>query len=276
MPGMPNLHSHAFQRAMAGLTEYRANPTDSFWSWRELMYRFAARITPDMLGAIARWLYVEMLKAGYTSVCEFHYVHHARDGGPTLASGRTRAARRGCRQRDRHRHDDAAGALPVQRLRRTTAARRPAPLHQRDRRLSGAARHLARRPSGTRRAALWNRAALAARGIGGFIASRAGRARRDVARRAGAYPCCGADGGSRCLRRGARRTPRAMAARAFRCRRALVPRACDARRRTRNARTREERRDRGPVSDDRGKSRRRLVPRERLPRCGRCVRRRLG
>jgi formimidoylglutamate deiminase len=80
MPGMPNLHSHAFQRAMAGLTEYRANPTDSFWSWRDLMYRFAARITPDDLGAIARWLYVEMLKAGYTSVCEFHYVHHAQDG----------------------------------------------------------------------------------------------------------------------------------------------------------------------------------------------------
>ncbi|WP_244831438.1 formimidoylglutamate deiminase [Caballeronia sp. TF1N1] len=80
IPGMPNLHSHAFQRAMAGLTEYRANPTDSFWSWRELMYRFAARITPETLGAIARWLYVEMLKAGYTSVCEFHYVHHAEDG----------------------------------------------------------------------------------------------------------------------------------------------------------------------------------------------------
>jgi formimidoylglutamate deiminase len=80
LPGMPNLHSHAFQRAMAGLTEYRANPTDSFWSWRDLMYRFAARITPDDLGAIARWLYVEMLKAGYTSVCEFHYVHHAQDG----------------------------------------------------------------------------------------------------------------------------------------------------------------------------------------------------
>jgi formimidoylglutamate deiminase len=80
VPGMPNLHSHAFQRAMAGLTEYRANPADSFWSWRDLMYRFAARLTPDDLGAIARWLYVEMLKAGYTSVCEFHYVHHAADG----------------------------------------------------------------------------------------------------------------------------------------------------------------------------------------------------
>jgi formimidoylglutamate deiminase len=80
LAGMPNLHSHAFQRAMAGLTEYRANPTDSFWSWRDLMYRFAARISPDSLGSIARWLYVEMLKAGYTSVCEFHYVHNAPDG----------------------------------------------------------------------------------------------------------------------------------------------------------------------------------------------------
>jgi formimidoylglutamate deiminase len=80
LPGMPNLHSHAFQRAMAGLAEYRANASDNFWSWRDLMYRFAARITPEGLGAIARWLYIEMLKAGYTSVCEFHYVHHAADG----------------------------------------------------------------------------------------------------------------------------------------------------------------------------------------------------
>ncbi|OLL32593.1 formimidoylglutamate deiminase [Burkholderia sp. SRS-W-2-2016] len=84
MPGMPNLHSHAFQRAMAGLTEYRAasgtGATDNFWSWRDLMYRFAARITPEGLASVARWLYIEMLKAGYTSVCEFHYVHHAQDG----------------------------------------------------------------------------------------------------------------------------------------------------------------------------------------------------
>ena len=80
MPGMPNLHSHAFQRAMAGLAEYRAQASDTFWSWRDLMYRFAARIGPDTLAAIAHWLYIEMLKAGYTSVCEFHYVHHAPDG----------------------------------------------------------------------------------------------------------------------------------------------------------------------------------------------------
>ncbi|SAL23780.1 N-formimino-L-glutamate deiminase [Caballeronia peredens] len=82
VPGMPNLHSHAFQRAMAGLTEYRASATDTFWSWRDLMYRFAAKIGPESLGDIAQWLYIEMLKAGYTSVCEFHYVHHAPDGAP--------------------------------------------------------------------------------------------------------------------------------------------------------------------------------------------------
>lgn len=98
IPGMPNLHSHAFQRAFAGLTEYRATGQDSFWSWRNLMYRFAARITPESLEAIATWLYVEMLEAGYTAVCEFHYVHHDQDGTPyaddaTLAHALLRAAR---------------------------------------------------------------------------------------------------------------------------------------------------------------------------------------
>ena len=82
LPGMPNLHSHAFQRAFGGLTEYRGAAQDSFWSWRSLMYRFAAAITPDQLEAIATGLYVEMLEAGYTSVCEFHYVHHDHDGRP--------------------------------------------------------------------------------------------------------------------------------------------------------------------------------------------------
>ena len=80
IPGMPNLHSHAFQRAMAGLTETMGSPTDSFWSWRTLMYRFAQRLQPQHLEAIARHLYIEMLKAGYTSVCEFHYLHHAEGG----------------------------------------------------------------------------------------------------------------------------------------------------------------------------------------------------
>ncbi|MBV8272237.1 MAG: formimidoylglutamate deiminase [Cupriavidus sp.] len=89
LPGMPNLHSHAFQRGFAGLTEYRSvalagDPAggDSFWSWRTLMYRFALRLSPDALEAIATQLYIEMLRAGYTSVCEFHYVHRDVDGKP--------------------------------------------------------------------------------------------------------------------------------------------------------------------------------------------------
>jgi formimidoylglutamate deiminase len=103
IPGMPNLHSHAFQRALAGLTEYRGQSADgkqdSFWSWRTLMYRFAARLGPEQLEAIAFGLYVEMLEAGYTAVCEFHYVHHDKDGQPyaddaTLALALLRAARR--------------------------------------------------------------------------------------------------------------------------------------------------------------------------------------
>jgi formimidoylglutamate deiminase len=82
LPGMPNLHSHAFQRAMAGLAERRGRADDSFWSWRETMYAFASVIGPEDLKAIAAQLYVEMLKAGYTQVCEFHYLHHRPDGTP--------------------------------------------------------------------------------------------------------------------------------------------------------------------------------------------------
>lgn len=82
LPGMPNLHSHAFQRAMAGLAERRGPGDDSFWTWRETMYAFASRVDPDQLRAIAAQLYVEMLKAGYTHVCEFHYLHNAPDGKP--------------------------------------------------------------------------------------------------------------------------------------------------------------------------------------------------
>ncbi len=80
LPGIANLHSHAFQRAMAGLAERQTNPQDSFWTWRETMYRMASRFDPDTLHAIAAQLYAEMLEAGYTTVCEFHYLHHAPDG----------------------------------------------------------------------------------------------------------------------------------------------------------------------------------------------------
>lgn len=80
--GIANLHSHAFQRAMAGLAERMTHPSDSFWTWRETMYRMAERFDPEALHAVAAQLYAEMLEAGYTTVCEFHYLHHAPDGRP--------------------------------------------------------------------------------------------------------------------------------------------------------------------------------------------------
>ena len=82
LPGMPNLHSHAFQRAMAGLAEVAGNPSDSFWTWRDLMYRLVGQISAPQVGVIARQLYIEMLKGGFTSVAEFHYVHQDTNGKP--------------------------------------------------------------------------------------------------------------------------------------------------------------------------------------------------
>lgn len=82
LPGLPNLHSHAFQRAMAGLTERRGNTADSFWTWREQMYRFVDRIAPDDLAAIAAMAFVEMLESGFTRSGEFHYLHHDPAGAP--------------------------------------------------------------------------------------------------------------------------------------------------------------------------------------------------
>src|SRR6202167_389961 len=82
VPGMANAHSHAFQRAMAGNTEYRLSAKDSFWTWRQAMYSLANRIESDDLQTLAAQLFVEMLKSGYTSVAEFHYLHRQRDGAP--------------------------------------------------------------------------------------------------------------------------------------------------------------------------------------------------
>ena len=81
VPGMNNLHSHGFQRAMAGLTE-RGSGEDSFWTWRELMYRYLARLTPDDVEAITKLAYMEMLEGGFARVGEFHYLHHDIDGTP--------------------------------------------------------------------------------------------------------------------------------------------------------------------------------------------------
>jgi formimidoylglutamate deiminase len=82
LPGMPNLHSHAFQRAMAGLAEVAGRGERSFWGWRAVMYRLVERLAPEDVAAIAAFLYVELLEAGYTSVGEFHYLHHDIGGQP--------------------------------------------------------------------------------------------------------------------------------------------------------------------------------------------------
>ncbi len=82
LPGLVDAHSHAFQRAFVGLSERRASESDDFWSWRERMYRVALRITPQQLRAVAAQLYLELLRGGYTQVCEFHYLHHMPTGQP--------------------------------------------------------------------------------------------------------------------------------------------------------------------------------------------------
>jgi formimidoylglutamate deiminase len=96
LPGMPNLHSHGFQRAMAGLTEVRGAGDDGFWTWRSLMYRFVERLSPDMVEAITAFAYLEMLESGFTRVGEFHYLHHDVGGGaysdPAEMGGRVASA----------------------------------------------------------------------------------------------------------------------------------------------------------------------------------------
>jgi formimidoylglutamate deiminase len=82
LPGIASLHSHAFQRGMAGLAEVRGPTSDTFWTWRETMYRFALSMSPEDVEAVALQLYCEMLEAGFTRVGEFHYLHHDRDGTP--------------------------------------------------------------------------------------------------------------------------------------------------------------------------------------------------
>jgi formiminoglutamate deiminase len=80
LPGLCNVHSHGFQRGMAGMSERRGRPDDDFWSWREVMYRFLDRLTPDNIEAITAQAYVEMLEGGFTRVGEFHYLHNDIDG----------------------------------------------------------------------------------------------------------------------------------------------------------------------------------------------------
>lgn len=127
VPGMPNAHSHVAQRAIAGRTEGAGPDGDSFWSWRSAMYAFVERLTPDAFEALAAFTYAEMLEAGYTSVAEFHYLHHAADGTP-YANAAEMSDRAVAAARDAgigltilptlYRFSDAGGAAPLPHQRR--------------------------------------------------------------------------------------------------------------------------------------------------------------
>ena len=127
LPGMSNHHSHAFQRAMAGLAETRGSGTDTFWTWRDVMYRFALSMDPDQMEAVATHLYMEMMEAGFCHVGEFHYLHHDRDGSPYANIGELCdriAAAAGATGMDVtllpsfYAHSTFAGAAPVEGQRR--------------------------------------------------------------------------------------------------------------------------------------------------------------
>ena len=133
IPGMPNVHSHAFQRAMAGLAEQRSGNDDSFWTWRETMYELASRMTPECLNAIAAQLYADMLKAGYTRSASFTICTVRRDG-TALREQRLAMCQALIDAADdrRHRPHVAADAVSDLRLRRRAADRAPAAVHAGD------------------------------------------------------------------------------------------------------------------------------------------------
>jgi formimidoylglutamate deiminase len=127
VPGLPNVHSHGFQRGLAGLTERRGPGTDSFWTWRELMYRYVERIDPEGLEAITALAFAEMLEAGFTHVVEFHYVHHDREGVPFADPGELSARVAAAAQETGigltllpsfYAHSEFGGAEPTRRQRR--------------------------------------------------------------------------------------------------------------------------------------------------------------
>ena len=134
LPAPGNLHSHAFQRAMAGMTERRGPGADSFWTWRELMYRFLDVLTPEDVEAIAGLVYVEMLEAGYAAVGEFHYLHHRPGGGAVRGSGGAGAPGGGGGGDGGNRDDVAAGALQLRRGRWGGAGGRAAAVRRGSRR----------------------------------------------------------------------------------------------------------------------------------------------
>ena len=219
VPALANLHSHAFQRAMAGLAETaRARRPTRFWTWRETMYRFALTMTPDDVEAVAAQLYVEMLEAGFAAVAEFHYLHHAPDGAP-YANRAEMAARIVAAARETgigltllpvfYAHGGFGGAPPTPQQRRFVTD-----IDSFARSWSNAATAIRAARRGVGVAPHTLRAATPAN----FPTSSRSRRRSDP------HPCRRADEGGRRLRRVVRRAAGALAPRPRRRRPPLVPR----------------------------------------------------
>ena len=268
LPGLPNLHSHAFQRAMAGLTERRGSEADSFWTWREAMYRFVERLSPDDLEAIAAFAYMEMLEAGFTRVAEFHYLHHQPDGRPydnvAEMSERIVAAA------------DAAGIgltlLPVLYRQSGFLGKPPTPAQRRfvcDRDLY--ARLMETRVPG-------GNIGIAPHSLRAVTLDDLQWAAAHLARPAGAHPRRRTDARGRGLPGRARQAADRSAARHDRGRRCrpLVPRPCHPRRRRRTGAHRQGQCRRRALPDHRSQSRRRPVRCVGVPGPGRPLRHRLG
>ena len=231
IPGMPNLHCHAFQRGMAGLAEQRGPAHDSFWTWREVMYRFLGKLTPDDAEAIAAFAYMQMLETGFTAVGEFHYLHHDLDGRPYADLGEMATRIAAAAHANRHRTDAAPRSLYLRRLRRRGAERGPEALSQRSGPLRGAGRAHPRDREDAARRARRHRATFAACRHAGGVAQR----RRGAWRRPDPHSCRRADQGSRGLHRGAEGNARHVAARQCRRRSALVSHSRHAHDRRRDA-----------------------------------------
>ena len=223
-PAAMNLHSHAFQRAMAGLAEARGKEADTFWTWREAMYRFALTMSPEDVEAVAAQLYVEMLEAGFAAVAEFHYLHNAPDGSPyerpAEMAGRILAAA--------GRAGIGITLLPVFYAHSTFGGAPPTPEQRRFvtdiasfARLLEDCRGMIKETAGQAiGVAPHSLRAVTPAELLELVAARRRRSHPHSRRRA--------DQGSRGLRRFARGSPGALALGQYRRRRALVPCPCDA------------------------------------------------
>ena len=257
IPAMPNLHSHAFQRAMAGMTERRGPGDDSFWTWRTLMYRFLDLLTPDDVEAIAALVQVEMLESGYGSVAEFHYLHH-QPGGTPYADPAELAHRIAAAAADT---GIGLTLLPVL---YSFGGAGEAPLAGGQRRFGNDLDGFLRlREAAGRHLAADAVLGTAPHSLRATTPAQIARARRGPARRPAAHPRRRAGAGGRGGRGLARRPPGRLPPRPRRHRPALVPDPRHPDDRRRDGAARRLRRGRRPLPDHRVEPRRRHLPRHR-------------